>query len=138
MYIKSKSYDNALRKVKIEFGTLIGLEEDQEAYVTLKELSTMETLNLKEVSQTGDQTSMMAYFKQVLPKIIVAHNLYETENTIMTPEAVADFIFEKLELTSKVMAEYTKAMFRVNKSADNGNKGDKQDDIPEPVQSGSI
>lgn len=129
MYIKSKSYDNALRKVKIEFGTLIGLEEDQEAYVTLKELSTMETLNLKEVSQTGDQNSMMAYFKQVLPKIIVAHNLYETENTIMTPEAVADFIFEKLELTSKVMAEYTKAMFRVKPKGTDGDNINQQDAV---------
>lgn len=134
MYVKNQHYEKALRRVKIEFGTLIGLDEDKEAYVTLKELNTMETLQLKDVSTTGNQNEMMAYFKEILPKIIVVHNLYESENKLMDNKAVADFIFEKLDLTSKVMAEYTKAMFRVNKPGTDGNNVSQQDAVQEAVQ----
>lgn len=134
MYIKSQNYEKALRRVKIEFGTLIGLNEDREAYVTLKELNTMETLQLKDVSTSGNQNEMMAYFKEILPKIIVAHNLYESENKLMDNNAVADFIFEKLDLTSKVMAEYTKAMFRVNKPGTDGDNVSQQDAVQKAVQ----
>ena len=52
MYRKDLNYSNSLRKVKIEFGTLLGLEKDDEAYVTLKELDTMTTLKLKDVVLT--------------------------------------------------------------------------------------
>lgn len=133
MYIKAKNYDNSLRRVKIEFGTLVGLEEDKEAYVTLRELDTMTTLQLKDVSQKGTQNDMMAFFKEILPKIIVTHNLYETETKIMTNDAVANFIFEKLELTSKVMSEYTKSMFRTQSAGTEGDNNNLQDAVSETV-----
>ena len=133
MYIKSKNYDGSLRRVKIEFGTLIGLEEDKEAYVTLRELDTMTTLQLKDVSQKGTQNDMMIFFREILPKIIITHNLYETENKIMTNEAVADFIFEKLDLTSKVMGEYTKSMFRVKPEGTEGDNNNIEDAVPKTV-----
>lgn len=133
MYIKSKNYDGSLRRVKIEFGTLIGLEEDKEAYVTLRELDTMTTLKLKDVSQSGSQNDMMTFFKEILPRIIITHNLYETENKIMSNEAVADFIFEKLDLTSKVMGEYTKSMFRVKPEGTEGDNNNIKDAVPETV-----
>lgn len=133
MYIKSKNYDGSLRRVKIEFGTLIGLDEDKEAYVTLRELDTMTTLKLKDVSQSGSQNDMMTFFKEILPRIIITHNLYETENKIMSNEAVADFIFEKLDLTSKVMGEYTKSMFRVKPEGTEGDNNNIEDAVPETV-----
>ena len=134
MYIKKANYDNALRRVKIEFGTLIGLEEDKEAYVTLKELDTMTILKFKDVSQTGNQNELMEFFKEVLPKIIVTHNLYETETKLMSNEDVADFIYEKLELTTKVMSGYTSYMFRSDKGRTEGNTEDSQNALPEAVQ----
>lgn len=133
MYIKNKNYDNSLRRVKIEFGTIIGLEEDKEAYVTLKELDTMTTLRLKDVSQAGNQEDLMMFFKDILPKIIVTHNLYETENKMMSNEEVTNFIYEKLELTSKIMGDYTKAMFRPVKRGAEANKDNQQDAVPETV-----
>ena len=131
MYIKKSNYDNALRRVKIEFGTLIGLEEDKEAYVTLKELDTMTILKFKDVSQTGNQNDLMEFFKEVLPKIIITHNLYETETKLMSNEDVANFIYEKLELTTKVMSGYTSYMFRSDKSGTDGDKVNQQDAVPE-------
>lgn len=133
MYIKNQHYNNALRKVKIEFGTLIGLEEDKEAYITLRELDTMTTLQLKDVSQSGNQNEMMAFFRGILPKILVSHNLYESENTLLKNEEVADFIFQKLDLTTKVMSEYTKSMFRSKSAGAEGNIDNKQDAVPETV-----
>ena len=133
MYIKNKNYDNSLRRVKIEFGTIIGLEEDKEAYVTLRELDTMTTLRLKDVSQSGNQNDLMMFFKDILPRIIVTHNLYETETKIMSNEEVTNFIYEKLELTSKVMGEYTKAMFRTDKGGTDADKVNQQDAVPETV-----
>jgi hypothetical protein len=131
MYIKKANYDNALRRVKIEFGTLIGLDEDKEAYVTLKELDTMTILKFKDVSQSGNQSDLMEFFKGVLPKIIVTHNLYETETKLMSNEDVANFIYEKLELTTKVMSGYTSYMFRSDKSGTDGDKVNQQDAVPE-------
>lgn len=133
MYIKNKNYDSSLRRVKIEFGKIIGLEEDKEAYVTLKELDTMTTLRLKDVSQSGNQNDLMMFFKDILPRIIVTHNLYETETKIMSNEEVTNFIYEKLDLTSKVMSEYTKAMFRVKPEGTEGDNNNKQDAVPETV-----
>lgn len=48
------------------------------------------------------------------------HNLYETESKKMTDQAVTNFIFEKLDLTSKVVSEYASAAFftRLNKTED--------------------
>ena len=131
MYIKDLNYSNSLRKVKIEFGTLLGLERDEEAYVTLRELDTMTTLKLKDVSQTGNQNDVMEFFKEVLPRIIVTHNLYETETKIMTNQAVTDFIYEKLEVTSKVIGEYTSSMFRSDRNTKDGDTQSVKDDIPE-------
>lgn len=131
MYRKDLNYSNSLRKVKIEFGTLLGLEKDDEAYVTLKELDTMTTLKLKDVSQTGTQNEVMEFFKEVLPKIIVTHNLYETETKLMTNQAVADFIYEKLDLTSKIIGGYTSHMFHTNRDGEDGDKQSVKDDIPQ-------
>lgn len=133
MYIKNKNYDNSLRRVKIEFGKIIGLEEDKEAYVTLRELDTMTTLRLKDVSQTGNQNDLMMFFKDILPRIIVTHNLYETETKIMSNEEVTNFIYEKLDLTSKVMSEYTKAMFRAKPEGAEGDNNNQQDAVQETV-----
>lgn len=120
MYIKKNDYDKALRKVKIEFGTLVGLDTDAEAFLELKELDTLTTLKLRSLADKQDE--VIAYFKEILPSIIVDHNLYETEDKKMSNKDVASFIFEKLELSTKVMTEYTKAIFRVNTDSEDGDK----------------
>lgn len=116
MFVRQKAYDNCIQKVRIEFGELLGCKEDKEAYIVLKELPTLETMRLNEAHEKG-QSELLEFFLGVLPKIIVEHNLYETEEKKMTNEAVVDLIFEKLEVTTKVITEYTEAIFtsRLNK-----------------------
>lgn len=119
MFVRQKAYDNAIQKIRVEFGTLIGLEEDKEAYVVLKELPTLEMMKLNEAHEKGHK-ELLEFFRTVLPAIIVDHNLYETEEKKMTPEAVTQFIFEKLDVTSKVVSDYASASFftRQNRTGD--------------------
>lgn len=118
-FIREKAYQNAIQKVRVDFGTLIGEEKDEDAYVVLKELPTLEMMQLNEAHEKGN-VALMEFFSKVLPHIIVEHNLYETESKKMTDQAVTNFIFEKLDLTSKVVSEYASAAFftRLNKTED--------------------
>ena len=118
-FIRQKAYNNAIQKVRVEFGTLIGLEKEEDAYVVLKELPTLEMMQLNEAHSKG-HVELMKFFHEVMPHILVDHNLYETEEKKMTDKAVTDFIFEKLELTSKIVSEYAGAAFftRLNKTED--------------------
>ena len=51
------------------------------------------------------------FFREVLPKIITEHNFYETEDRKMTAEALSDLIFERMDLSGKVIGEYSSASF---------------------------
>ena len=112
MFIKSKNYDACIQKVRIEVGSLVGLEHDDEAYILLKELPTLQMLKLKESSEQGENHTL-ALLKELLPAILVDHNFYEDENAQkkMSNTEVANLIFESLDLTVKVVNEYTHAGF---------------------------
>ena len=56
----------------------VGLEKDEDAYVVLKELPTLEMMQLNEAHEKG-RKELLEFFVEVLPLIIVEHNLYETE-----------------------------------------------------------
>jgi len=118
-YIRKQAYDNAIQKVRVNFGKLIGQEKDEDAYVVLKELPTLEMMELKDAHEKG-QTELLKFFKDVLPKIIVEHNLYETETQKMSPSDVASFIYEKIDLTGKVIGEYASASFFTQTNAKGG------------------
>lgn len=110
VFIRQKALSNAIQKVKVEFGTLVGEPSDSDVYVVLKELPTLEMMNLKEAQEKGE-VELMKFFKAVIPSILTDHNLYETESQKMTNEQVAEFIFEKLSVTSKVIGDYSQAAF---------------------------
>ena len=122
MFIKSKNYDKCIQKVRIEVGTLVGLEKDDEAYILLKELPTLQMLKLKDSSQKGENETL-SLLKDLLPSILVDHNFYEDENAQkkMKHAEVAALIFESLDLTVKVVNEYTQAGF-FSRASKNGEK----------------
>ena len=119
MFVRQKAYDNAIQKVRIEFGTLLGLEEDKEAYIVLKELPTMEMMQLNEAHEKG-QKELLQFFRDIIPRIMVEHNLYQTEEKKMSCSEVTELIYEKLDITSKVVSDYASASFftRQNKTKD--------------------
>lgn len=118
-YVRNKAYENAIQKIRVDFGTIIGLEKDEDAFVVLKELPTMEMMQLNEAHEKG-RKELLEFFKDVLPLIIVDHNLYETEKQKMSNEDVASFIYEKLDLTGKVIGEYASASFFTQQNAEDG------------------
>lgn len=115
MFIRQKK--DYIQKVTINFGTLIGEAKDEDAYIVLKEMNTMQTMELNDAHDKGE-IELMNFFREALPELIVDHNLYETETVKMNNNQITDLIFEKLELTSKVISEYTDAVFasRLNKT----------------------
>ena len=138
MFIKSKDYDKCIQKVRIEVGSLVGLEKDDEAYILLKELPTLQMLKLKEGSEKGENETL-ALLRELLPSILTDHNFYEDENAQrkMRSEDVADLIFESLDLTVKVVNEYTHAGFfsRANTSADRSRPSAARSSTEEEAQS---
>ena len=116
-FVRQKAYDNAIQKVRIEIGDLAGLKDKSEVYVVLKELPTLEMMQLNEAHEKG-QKELISFFKQVLPHIITEHNLYETEDKKMSAEQIAEFIFEKFDLTSRIISEYAGASFFTRQSRD--------------------
>jgi hypothetical protein len=110
MFVKSKNYESCIQRVRINVGTLVGLKEDDEAFITLKELPTIDMLRLKEAAEKGEKESL-SFFKEILPSIIADHNFYETEQKRMDGIALTTLIFESLDLTLKVINEYTRSAF---------------------------
>lgn len=119
MFIKNKNYDTCIQRVRIEVGALVGLEKNDEAYLTLREIPTIEMMELKEAYEKSEK-DLMKFFRNLLPVVIVDHNFYETEQKKMTPKDVSALIFESLELTQKVISDYTNAAFftRAQKNGD--------------------
>ena len=109
-FVRQKAYENAIEKVRIEFGDLVGQKKKGDAYVVLKELPTLEMMELNKAHEKGEE-ELLKFFKSVLPLIITEHNLYETEDRRMTADEITSFVFEKLELTSRIISEYANAAF---------------------------
>jgi hypothetical protein len=120
MYVQKKNYGAFLQSVKVNVGKECGMENEEDAFITLRELPTLEMMNLREAYERGEKELIM-FFKDVLPAIIVDHNFYEDENKKMSNEEIAELIFQKMDLSSKVIGEYSKASFFTRKSK----KGEK-------------
>lgn len=113
MFIRSKDYDKFIVKVKIEIGKDLGLESENEAFIELKEIPTIETIQLKEMTSKGE-IELLKYFKEMLPSIITDHNLYVSEEVKMKNEEVVSLLFEKNTLAMKVIGEYLEKTFFIS------------------------
>ena len=54
MFVRDRN-DSWFQKVKVEVGTLLGLGSDEEAYITLKDIPTIQMLELKDSYEKGGQ-----------------------------------------------------------------------------------
>ena len=108
MISKERDYSTFLQTVRIDVGTLVGLEKDEDAYIVLKELPTLEMLCPKEASNMGERATM-ELIREILPSIITDHSFFEDTKRLkkMKTEDVAKLVFSPLELKAKVVDEYT-------------------------------
>lgn len=119
MYIRKNHYENAIQRIRINLGTALGLAGDEEAFITLKEMPTLEMMEMRDAHAKGEK-ELLQFFRKVLPLIIVDHSFYEDEKTRMKNEDIASFIFESLELTSQVINGYTNASFFTRRNGSEG------------------
>ena len=110
MFNYKQNYQNAIQSIKIEIGDLLGCEKKEEAFVELKEMRTGLVMEMKRAQEKGDD-EMIPFFQRILPEIIVSHNLYMDEEKKMTKEEVTNLIFDKVELTMRVIQEYSQMSF---------------------------
>lgn len=117
MFIKSKA--NYIVKVVINVGKILGCATDEEAYIELREMDTQSMMKLKEESEKGE-SAYIDFMKGVLPSIITEHNLYKDENKLMSNTEVTELVFSKMELTSKVVADYMSQAFHISNAGTSG------------------
>ena len=110
MFIQKRDYGAFLQSVRVNVGKEVGLESDEDAYLVLRELPTLEMMELRDAYGKG-QKELLVFFRDVLPRIIIEHNFYETEDRKMSNEALSALIFERMDLSGKVIGEYSSASF---------------------------
>lgn len=111
-YVNKRDRGNAIIKVKIEFGTKLNCEKDEDAIITLREPTELEVLKWKEAHEDGTYAAM-AQFKDLLNEMTISHNLMEDDETgeKMTNEAVIDLIYSKTELAEYILRKWSEAVF---------------------------
>ena len=119
MFVQKRDYGAFLQSVRINVGKEVGLLNDEDAYLVLRELPTLEMIELRDAYAKG-QKELLMFFREVLPKIITEHNFYETEDRKMTAEALSGLIFERMDLSGKVIGEYSSAAFFTRKNQTDG------------------
>lgn len=108
MFVRDKDYKNAIQKVKILLGTKLGMEKDEDAYVTFREPSEKEVLLLRVAK---DDLERLDAFQKVFEDSLIEHDFYETESVKMENKAVIELLFEKMDTTDKLVSDYSNAVF---------------------------
>lgn len=117
MYCPSKNYDKTIIKVTIELGEFFGCSENSEVYITLRELTTNLMLKMQEMQIDGEHPDRLFKFMQeVLPYILVDHNFYRDEagTEKMSNQEVTDLLWERIDISNKVIEQYCSRGFRVS------------------------
>ena len=115
MFVREKHYENAIQKVKVLLGKELGMEKEDDAFVTFREPSEKEVLLLKVAK---DDAERIDAFKAIFEASVIDHDFYETETEKMENKAVIDLLFEKMDTTDKLVTEYSNAVFRSRMSKD--------------------
>lgn len=101
---KGKHY---LREVTIDISEELNSED---TFVKFREPTTGEAFSLR----SDDEGAALEAFRKLLPSILIDHNFFddEAETTKMSNEDVVEILFSSYPTYTKVLSEYTKAVFR--------------------------
>ena len=109
--------NNYLITARINLGRFFGVPE-ADAYVELREPSTFDALKMEKAAKGGEPEESLAVFREILPRLIVEHNLYRSESEKLSPEEVVEAMVEKMELFSFVVTEYSaRVLFSLGKGS---------------------
>ena len=98
MLIKGKNFISSKR---IELGLSLGAEKDEDAFLVLREPTTLELMDLQESKEAAGRKLL-----DMIPALLVDHDFYESETVRMNAQGVARTLTEKPAAAMKVMSEY--------------------------------
>lgn len=103
--IKDKSY---LITHRVNLGQFFDKPEE-DAYIVLREPDTFTLSKLRSAKDAGEESggAFIDLFAGVLPDLIVDHDLYKSETQKLTAQEVRDFIYDKTEILTCVVGEYS-------------------------------
>lgn len=109
MFVKARKPYGGLTTTQIDIGKFI---DDDDSFIVLKEPSVRQSMFLRAPQEGLDgESAMVAAFLEILPDLIVDHNLYEDEDKLMDKQGVADIICDKTPLALFVLKEYSEKLF---------------------------
>lgn len=103
-------HKDVIQKVTLNIGTFLGCENAEDAHLTLREPSYLETLALKRYATKGEE-AIAEYMETMLPVFLVEHDIYKTADVLATNGEVCELVFSKMELADFVAGEFFKAVF---------------------------
>ena len=98
MFITGKDF---IANKRIELGLSLGAENDGDAFIVLREPTTLELMDLQESKEAAGRKLL-----DMIPALLMDHDFYETETKRMDAQGVARTLTEKPAAAMKVMSEY--------------------------------
>jgi hypothetical protein len=108
MFDLEKDYENAIQKVTIQIGDLLG-KPKADVYLTFCEPNTFDTLKMNSVDKTKPE-ELVGYFDGIFDRILVDHNFLKGDSKVSNAE-VHQFIFKKFNVTLTIASQYLKEVF---------------------------
>lgn len=102
------SDDKYIIKTKILLGTIFDQENDEDVFIELKEPNGLKFIRLNDSIKDGKSETVI--FEQVvnlLPEVIISHNIYKTETELADNQQVIDALLSKTEALTHVVSEYS-------------------------------
>ncbi len=99
-----------LKTVRVELGLELGAEKADEAWMLLREPSTLEWLELQEMAQEKQERAIVAKMRTLFPALVLDHNLYTDEATKLENADAVDIVFAKLPAAMKLIDDYIGVM----------------------------
>ncbi|AFG37629.1 hypothetical protein [Spirochaeta africana] len=125
MYIVNDKKDY-LVKTTVELGELYGCERPQDITITLKEPGGLDFIELQEGidPESPNYQAMTKKVIELLPSVIVSHNLHKDADTPLTNAEVVNFIVERAETMTRVINQYTQEVLFLSAKRKQGDESE--------------
>lgn len=109
MFIRSEAKNKGLQSVKLNIGNFFDQEKPEDVQIRLREVTIAQSM---ELTKDTSSKAVLNMFMEILPDILIEHNLYETPDELMETGDVIELFKKKGKLLSYIMQEYTRALFQ--------------------------
>lgn len=109
---RREAMKNGRRTLRVDLGHLLGLENAEDAYLILREMTVGEAVGWRLNGKDGDQ-AVLDYCKGILPDLIVDSDSFREgeDDHPMAKDAIAELLFEKFPTACLVSEEVSRFNF---------------------------